>query len=443
MDKNKIEFINKLISDKNKKEQTFSKHRNIITNGNMVPIEVADEMVSNIPEWVITSSTTTFLIPFCGTGSFVISVMKRLLIYHSIENSLNRIYICEKSLSTSNFFLKNTYNNKNIYLGTIMDDDFNKIFNKKFTCVITNPPYNSERNENNSSKDIYPEFVDKAFELADRYVIMITKSNWMTKPTKKSFRDKMIKDYNVDKIIHYKNNPFTGTDISGGVSYFVIDNENTKDTFELNGVVYDRNTPLDFLPYEFEKNELSLLKSFNKLEKLNLDNLRTPSYYTIGTNDNRLINSKDGDVYVCHVSEQKGKIKFLPKEHTNSKIENDIDKYKIFTTSAYGANPYGMGRILKGHREICSASLINWIFDTEKERDIFYEYMNTKTFRVAVSLVKNKKHVYKNVFSLVPHIDFSKLEKVDDENIYKYLNLTEEDMQTIEERCERLKLIKK
>lgn len=99
--------------------------------------------------------------------------------------------------------------------------------------------------------------------------------------------------------------------------------------------------------------------------------------------------------------------------------------------------------ILKGHREICNVSLINWVFDTEKERDIFYEYMNTKTFRVAVSLVKNKKHVYKNVFSLVTHIDFSKLEKVDDENIYKYLNLTDEDIQTIEERCERLKLIKK
>ena len=39
-------------------------------------------------------------------------------------------------------------------------------------------------------------------------------------------------------------------------------------------------------------------------------------------------------------------------------------------------------------------------------------------------------------------IDFTKLEKIDDENIYKYLNLTEEDIQTIEERCEKLKLLK-
>jgi SAM-dependent methyltransferase len=335
----------------------------------------------------------------------------------------------------------------NIYNYNILDVDKKEVndLKKKFTCVITNPPYNSERNENNSSRDIYPEFVEKAFELADRYVIMITKSNWMTKPTKKLFRDKMVNDYNVDKIVHYPENPFKGTLISGGVSYFVIDNENTKETFELNGVVYDRNTPLDFLPYEFDKKELCLLKTFNEFEKLNLDNLRTPSYYNIGTNDNRLVNECDNsnNFYKCHVSEQKGKIKFFPKSETNSKIENDINKYKIFTTSAYGANPYGMGRILKGHREICSASLINWVFENEKDRDLFYEYMNTKTFRVAVSLIKNKKHVYKNVFSLIPHIDFSKLEKVDDENIYKYLNLTEEDIQTIEERCERLKLIKK
>jgi hypothetical protein len=352
------------------------------------------------------------------------------------KSTMNKI---QKILNIKNIL------NFNIYNYNILDVDKKEVndLKKKFTCVITNPPYNSERNENNSSKDIYPEFIDKAFELADRYVIMITKSNWMTKPTKKQFRNKMIYDYNVDKIVHYKENPFKGTLISGGVSYFVIDNKNTKETFKLNGVAYDRNTPLDFLPYEFDKKELCLLKTFNKLLKLNLDNLRSPSYYTIETNDNRLVDiNNDNDFYKCHVSEQKGKIKFFPKLETNSKIETDIDMYKIFTTSAYGANPYGMGRILKGQKEICSASLINWVFENEKDRDLFYEYMNTKTFRVAVSLIKNKKHVYKNVFSLIPHIDFSKLEKVDDENIYKYLNLTEEDIETIEERCERLKLLR-
>lgn len=314
---------------------------------------------------------------------------------------------------------------------------------RKFTCVITNPPYNSERGDNNQSVDIYPEFVDKAFELADRYVVMITKSNWMNKPSMKDFREKMIYKYNVDKIVHYPENPFKGTLISGGVSYFVIDNQNTKETFELNGVIYDRKVALDFLPYELNKSELSVLNKILSFEKLELSNFRAQGYYTVKTNDNRLISERIDDVVECHVSEQKGKIKYFPTLSFNDKIENDLIKPKIFTTSAYGANPFALGRILKSDtNQICSESLVSWTFSNIEERDTFYDYMNTKLFRVVVSFIKNKKHVSKNTFSLIPYINFSELEKVDDKNIYKYLNLTEEDIQTIEERCERLKLLR-
>ncbi len=325
----------------------------------------------------------------------------------------------------------------NIYNYDINDKNNLNELKRKFSVVITNPPYNSERNENNSSRDIYPEFIEKAFELSQRYVIMITKSNWMTKPTKKKFREKMINEFNVDKIVHYKENPFIGTDIQGGVSYFVIDNENTKDTFELNGVVYDRKEALDFLPYELNGDELKVLNLFKTFDKIDLNNFRSPSYYNIGTNDNRLTDNG----IKCNVSEQKGKVKYLPNEYINNKIEEDYNKYKIFTSAAYGS-PYSMGRVFKGHQEICSASLVNWVFESEKERDLFYDYINTKIFRFSVSLIKNKKHVYKNVFNLVPNINLNELEKVNDENIYKYLNLTEDDIKTIEDRCERLKLLK-
>jgi len=332
-----------------------------------------------------------------------------------------------------------------VYNYNILDCDKKEIndLKRKFDVVITNPPYNSERGDNNQSVDIYPDFVDKAFELADRYVIMITKSNWMNKPSMKDFREKMINKYNVDKIVHYPENPFKGTLISGGVSYFVIDNKNTKETFELNGVVYDRKVALDFLPYELNKDELSVLSKLLKIDKINMDNFRTQGYYTIKTNDNRLISDNSDEVVECHVSEQKGKIKYFPRVLFNTKISNDLLNPKIFTTSAYGSNPFSLGRILKSDgNQICSESLVSWSFNTVNDRDIFHDYMNTKLFRVAVSFIKNKKHVSKNTFSLIPQIDFSKLEKIDDENIYKYLNLTEEDIQTIEERCDRLKLLR-
>jgi hypothetical protein len=312
---------------------------------------------------------------------------------------------------------------------------------KKFSVVITNPPYNSQRGHNNQSVDIYPKFVAEAFELAERYVIMITKSSWMNKPSMKDFRERMINNYKVNKIVHYGKNPFKGTLISGGVSYFVIDKQNTKETFELNGVVYDRNFGLDFLPYELNESELLVLSKLQKMEKISLSNFRPQGYYKIKTNDVRLLNEKGNDVVECHVSEQKGRIKFFPKSLFNDKIKNDFSKPKIFTTSVYGV-PFVLGRILKSDKnQICSESLVCWTFNSIEERDNFYDYMNSKLFRVCVSFIKNKKHVSKNTFSLIPHIDFSKLEKVDDENIYKYLNLTEEDIQTIEGRCERLKLL--
>jgi site-specific DNA-methyltransferase (adenine-specific) len=332
-----------------------------------------------------------------------------------------------------------------IYNYNILDDDKKEVneLKRKFSCVITNPPYNGLRGEggNLKSLDIYPEFIEKAYELSDRYVIMITKSHWMNKPSMKYFRERMINEFNVDKIVHYQENPFKGTQISGGVSYFVIDNQNTKETFELNGVVYDRKVALDFLPYELNTNELNVLNKFINFEKLDLSNFKTEGYYNISTNDDRLNSDETG--VKCHVSEQKGKIKYLPITEINEKIRTDLPKPKIFSTSSYGANPYALGRIIcSDGNEICSQSLVSWNFDNTNDMNTFFKYLNTKIFRFAVSLLKNKQNVSKTVFSLIPNIDFSKLEKVDDENIYKYLNLSEEDIKTIEERCERLKLIK-
>jgi len=333
-----------------------------------------------------------------------------------------------------------------IYNYNILDVDKKEVndLKRKFTCVITNPPYNGIRGEGgNRSADVYPDFVNKAFELTERYVIMITKSNWMNLPSHKAFREKMINGYNVDKIVHYQENPFKGTEISGGVSYFVIDNQNTKETFELNGVIYDRKVALNFLPYELNTNELIVLDKFLKFDKISLSNFRPQLYYGITSNDIRLKDIDDGNSIKCHVSEQKGKMKYFPKDCLTERIKNDIKYLKIFTTSKYGANPYSMGRVIKGNdNEICNQSLVNWNFENEPEMNNFFKYINTKIFRFCVSLMKNKQTITLSTLSLIPQIDFSKLDKVDDENIYKYLNLTEEDVKTIEERCERLKLLK-
>lgn len=442
---NQYKKINNLFSIIEKLESSDS--------SSMTPVDVCNRLIDEK-----FNTEFSYFDICCGKGTFILCVYIKFWENLDIDdidekNSfiINKMCINDVSKSQMDIAIKSLKNLQKIlgikniltiesYNIDILTYDKN-LYNlmKKFDVVITNPPYNSERGDNNQSVDIYPEFVDKAFELADRYVIMITKSNWMNKPSMKDFREKMINKYNVDKIIHYPENPFKGTLISGGVSYFVIDNQNTKETFELNGVVYDRKAALDFLPYELNKNELSVLSKLLKFDKTSLSNFRPKGYYNINTNDVRI--KEIGDIE-CHVSEQKGKLKYLLLDDLDNKMIDDLDKYKIFSTSSYGANPYSLGRLLKGYKQLCSGSLVNWVFDNELEMNNFFEYINTKFFRFCVSLIKNKQDISKNSFSLIPNIDFSKLEKVDDENIYRYLNLTEQDIQTIEERCERLKLLR-
>jgi len=107
--------------------------------------------------------------------------------------SENQVGVTKRALKkVQKIFKVNNIIEPNVYNINILKNE-NLLMNelkKKFSCVITNPAYNSERGNNNQSVDIYPKFVEKAYELADRYVIMITKSNWMNFPKHKKFREK-------------------------------------------------------------------------------------------------------------------------------------------------------------------------------------------------------------------------------------------------------------
>ena len=57
------------------------------------PGELAREIIYNIPEYIFKSSTTTFLDPACGRGTFLEVIAKRLKGYgHSRENIISRIF---------------------------------------------------------------------------------------------------------------------------------------------------------------------------------------------------------------------------------------------------------------------------------------------------------------------------------------------------------------
>jgi hypothetical protein len=314
---------------------------------------------------------------------------------------------------------------------------------KKFTCIITNPPYNCPRETSKPSNDIYPKFIEKALQLSDRYVIMITKSTWMNKSSLSEFKHKMICEFGVNKINHYNDNPFLGTDISGGVSYFVIDKKNIEETFLLNNNPFNRAESNQILPYKLNNKEVNLFRKINNFKKLNLSNYNSKGNLGIATNDKRLLSESRGNDIECHVSKQKGFIKYFPEELITEKIKSMLKKLKIFITATDGGNSFSLGRVFKSEEnQISNDSFIFLTFDNLLTREKFYQYMNTKLFRVVVSFIKTGRHISINTFSLVPEIDLNRMEVVNDENVYKYLNLTQEDIEIIEERSRRLKLLK-
>ena len=106
------------------------------------PIEIIREIIENIPRYIMKSSTTTFLEPCFGSGTFIFELIKELRKYgHNMENIQNRIYGFEISHGSVNRVKKNLskYNFKNIYNNNFLTHDFN---NMKFDVILGNYPFN-------------------------------------------------------------------------------------------------------------------------------------------------------------------------------------------------------------------------------------------------------------------------------------------------------------
>ena len=314
--------------------------------------------------------------------------------------------------------------------------------NMTFDVIIGNPPYQLADGGNAASaKPLYHLFVQQAIRLSPRYLSMIIPARWYSGGKGlDEFRDLMLNDTRLSYLVDYfdSNDCFPGIDLSGGVCYFLWDQQHSGDCIVrsiINGKESIIQRPLiekgndSFVRFNSSISILEKIKQFQESSFIQLVSSRKP--FGIATNEK--INTEKGINDI--------KIYAYPKNGyiESSKVsanKQSVYKPKVLISYAYGERgnfPYlVIGKPFIGEVSSCCSETYLMIgpFDTTNECENVMSYIRTKFFRFLVLLRKNTQHATSKVYQFVPLQDFS--HPWTDEMLYKKYNLTEDEIAFIE-----------
>ena len=314
--------------------------------------------------------------------------------------------------------------------------------NMTFDVIIGNPPYQLADGGNAASaKPLYHLFVQQAIRLSPRYLSMIIPARWYSGGKGlDEFRDLMLNDTRLSYLVDYfdSNDCFPGIDLSGGVCYFLWDQQHSGDCIVrsiINGKESIIQRPLiekgndSFVRFNSSISILEKIKQFQESLFIQLVSSRKP--FGIATNEK--IDTEKGINGI--------KIYAYPKNGyiESSKVsanKQSVYKPKVLISYAYGERgnfPYlVIGKPFIGEVNSCCSETYLMIgpFDTTNECENVMSYIRTKFFRFLVLLRKNTQHATSKVYQFVPLQDFS--HPWTDEMLYQKYNLTEDEIAFIE-----------
>ena len=314
--------------------------------------------------------------------------------------------------------------------------------NMTFDVIIGNPPYQLADGGNAASaKPLYHLFVQQAIRLSPRYLSMIIPARWYSGGKGlDEFRDLMLNDTRLSYLVDYfdSNDCFPGIDLSGGVCYFLWDQQHSGDCIVrsiINGKESIIQRPLiekgndSFVRFNSSISILEKIKQFQESSFIQLVSSRKP--FGIATNEK--IDTEKGINGI--------KIYAYPKNGyiESSKVsanKQSVYKPKVLISYAYGERgnfPYlVIGKPFIGEVNSCCSETYLMIgpFDTTNECENAMSYIRTKFFRFLVLLRKNTQHATSKVYQFVPLQDFS--HPWTDEMLYQKYSLTEDEIAFIE-----------
>ena len=343
-----------------------------------------------------------------------------------------------------------------------------RIFGVKmnFDVVVGNPPYQLSTGGTGGAgvqaKPIYNLFVEQAKALDPRFLCMVTPSRWFSGGMGlDAYRQSMLEDSRI-RVIHDfpdSNDVFPGTQIKGGVSYFLWDRDNPGDVevrTQGQGDILSKSVrPLlepgadVFIRY----NEgVEILRKVARFEhqaqecplsipegKRFMDLVSAIGAFGLSTTFRGKEQMAPGDVKVY----RNGGVGYLPRKEV-SKSASAVDWWKVFIARAGSGSDAFPHQILGRPFVGAPGTISSWTylhlgpFQSKSESENVCQYISTRFFRFLVLLHKPTQDATKHVYTFVPKQDWSI--SWTDEALYSKYGITDEEVRFIESMIRPMEL---
>lgn len=334
--------------------------------------------------------------------------------------------------------------------------------NMHFDVIVGNPPYQlSDGGFGTSAAPIYQLFVEQAKNLEPRYLAMVTPSRWFSGGRGlDTFREAMLGDNRLRFIEDFpdSNDVFPGTQIKGGVSFWLWDRDNsgevhvsthegagkisvdTRPLVEPGADVFIRyNTAVPILKKVMKATTGNELPLALEPEKRFMELVSSAKPFGLRTFFKGKQNPFSGAVKIY----ENGGVGFVDRGQI-TKNDELVDQWKILIPRAGSGSdsfPHSiLGRPFISEPGSASTETYNCIgpFSSKTVCENAISYITTRVFRFLVLLHKSSQDANRGVYSFVPIQDFSK--SWTDEELYAKYNLTDEEISFIESMVRPMEL---
>lgn len=377
------------------------------------PEELAQEMISKIPEYIFESSTTTFLDPACGRGTFLIQITKKLKSYgHSWENITSRIFGIDIDPFSGIKQAQYIIGSKNIIVQDFLEMSLPSNWPKEFDVIVSNPPY---------SKKLDLKFLEKSVDLSGGQILFVHPyTMWASKNENKYYARIKENLYSIlNSISIFNGNGIFDIGLYVPCCITHLDKTKSGNSFTLNNLISGGEEEIEKDQY----NSLSIFgfnKTFNSIYE-KIKNLKSEFctkkgfVYSSGGNDHNKYLRNPDSYFVEFTNITAGNVRGKEVKMEDNIYNKDffiaISKYQLVVKRG-GSPKYNI-----------------WFeFETEEEGNNFLKYLKTDFARMCMALVKRDQNIK---LGTLPWMDFTK--EWNNSNLYEHFNITEEEQMFIKE----------